>query len=193
MKSLFKLKFHFVVVAVFLCLLAGCSSKKEEKNTLGRLSKINEYQVVPLFSDDAIERDILNNHLIQILEKLGSVHISHDCFMNMPSTGAGMVISAEDSGRFKSGSIKIFAEGEIIINKQKAGCDVWTTHFIDPTAPYPVDTEQGIEFRYDKSAKSPDIKDVITQLVTQFAEQYRNDNPHLRPVFYIYDLLGEAT
>lgn len=183
-------------VLLCLLLLIGCSSKKEKMVPLGPLSQLNEYYVVPLLSVNApSEREILCSQLIKMLEKLGTVHISHECIFNMQSSGVGLVVSADDHGSYKEGSIKILAEGEVLINKYKASCDVWSTSFRDPTGAYPVDTENGIIFTKDESAKSPDMMDVVTQLVEEFVAQYQHDNPNQepKPVFYIYDLFIDAT
>jgi hypothetical protein len=177
-------------IFVFLCLallFTGCGSKKEKKTVFGPLSEIQQYQVIPLFPPDvASDRTSLFNHFIGTLEKLGTVHISTDYISHTPASSAVLVITIDEFEQSKTGSIKIFAEGEVLINKYKTSCDVWTTLYRDPTLPYPVDGDDGIVFRRDPTAESPDVKAVATQMVAQFAEQYRRDNPDSKPIFYVY-------
>ncbi len=179
----------YILLSIIL-LLTSCSSKKEETVALGPLSKIKEYLVIPVFApSNSSERELLCNHLKETLEKIGTVYVSNDCINALPSYGAGMVISVDEPDQHKKGSIKILAEGEVLINKQKASCDVWATHFYDPTLPQLIETENGIMFKKDETATSPDIKDVIAQMVTQFGTQYQHDNPGSKPVFHIYNLI----
>ncbi len=173
---------------VFLCLVllsAGCVSKKSAAS--GPLSEMKEYQVIPVLSYyETFDREMLFTHLVELLGQLGTVQISTGCFSDTPASSAMMVIALDEFDQFKSGSIKIFAEGEILVNKHKASCDVWETRFQDPTSSYPVEEENGIAFRRDPTAISPDVKAVATQMVEQFAKQYRQDNPASKPTFHVY-------
>jgi len=183
-------------ISVFLCLMfvfSGCISKKEKKDTLGPLAKINEFQVIPVFtSNQASERQVLLDHLVESLKKLGMVHISTDCMSEGPASSAGFVIAIGELAQAKTGSINIFAEAEIVINKHKTSCEAWTTFYQDPTLPYAVDEEDGIAFKRDPTAVSPDLKTVITQMVEQFSEQYRQDNPGSKPTFQVYSQMFSA-
>lgn len=175
---------------VFLCLVlvaTGCAPKKEKGATSGPLSAMKEYQVIPVLPHFKIsDRDMLFTHLVELLGQLGTVHISTGCFSDAPSSSAVMVIAIDEFEQIKNGSIKIMAEGEVLINKNKASCDVWETFFQDPTSSYPVKEENGIAFRRDLKAESPDLKAVATQMVEQFAKQYRLDNPKSKPTFHVY-------
>lgn len=180
---------------VFLCLMwlsLGCTSKKE-KNVCGPLSNVKEYQVLPVFiTSTTSDKEMLIEHLAGLLGKLGTVHISTSCISKVPSSYAGLVIAVGELERTKTGHINIVVEGEILANGYKTSCEAWTTRFYDPTLPYPVDEENGITFKKDTSAESPDLKMVITEMVGQFAEQYRNDNPGLKPIFYLYSQIFSA-
>jgi hypothetical protein len=182
--------------SIFLCLvslLLGCTSKKEEKGACGPLTKIKEYQVFPVFlPNNASDKEVLVGHLVALLEKLGTVHISTGCISEGPASCAGFMIAVDELVETKTGSINVVAEGEIVANKYKTSCEAWTTRFYDPTLPYPVDGENGIAFTKDLTAESPDLKTVITQMVGQFAEQYRHDNPESKPTFYVYTQLFSA-
>jgi hypothetical protein len=174
---------------VLLCLVlsTGCASKKEKRASSGPLSEIEQYQVIPVFSpSEASDKEVLINHLVEMLGKLGTVHISTGCISDIPASNAVLVITIDEFGQSKTGSIKIFAEGEVIVNKHKASCDVWTTLYHDPTLPYPINEENGIVFKQDLTAKSPDMKAVASQLVSQFAERYLRDNPESKPTFHVY-------
>jgi hypothetical protein len=176
---------------VLLCLVlsTGCASKKEKRASFGPLSEIEQYQVIPVFSPyEASDREILFTHLVEMLEKLGTVHVSTNCLSDIPASNAALIITVGEFGESKTGSIKIFAEGEVLINKHKINCDVWTTLYHDPTLPYPVNEGNAIAFKQDLAAKSPDVKAVASQLVLEFAEQYQRDNPESRPTFHVYKM-----
>ncbi|MBS0650844.1 MAG: hypothetical protein JSR93_06760 [Verrucomicrobia bacterium] len=177
-------------LSIFLCLTllsSGCLSKNENTTAVGPLNKVKDYVVIPLFLTNEIsEREILLNYLVESLEKLGNVDISTECIKDIPRYSAGLLISLSEFETSKTGSINIIAEGELFINKYKTSCDVWKTTYLDPTLPYPVDEENGIVFKRDSSAEMPNLKTIITQLIMQFSEQYRQDNPHSVPTFHIY-------
>lgn len=184
-------------ISVFLCLVlfsTGCVPKKEKGGTLGPLSKINEYQVTPLFLlSETSDREFMLNYLTELLEKSGTVDISTNCVNDTPGSCAGMLISISDLEQVKTGSINIFAEAEIVINKHKTSCEAWKTFFHDPTLPYPVDEKGRIAFKKDPTAESPDLKTVIAQMVEQFSEQYRQDNPGSKPTFHVYNQFLSTT
>jgi hypothetical protein len=56
-----------------------------------------------------------------------------------------------------------------------------------------METENGMMFKEDETAKSPDIKDVITQMIMLFAEEYQKDNPKSKPVFDVCNLSNPST
>ena len=177
-------------ISICLCmvlLFAGCVSKKEKEAAFGPLSKINEYQVFPLFLPNEVsDKKMLLAYLVELLGRLGTVHIATDCISDSSISSAGMVISLGESAQAKTGSINIFIDAEIIINKHKASCEAWKTFYHDPTLSYPVDEEEGMTFKKDLLAESPDLKIVINQMVEQFFKQYRQDNPVSTPTFRVY-------
>jgi len=169
-----------------ILLSSGCISKKEKSISYGPLSKIEEYIVVPLFlPNETSDKEILLEHLVELLGKLGTVHISTGCINEASASCAGLLISLGETGQTKTGSINIFADGEIVINKYKTSCEAWKTFYRDPTLPYPVDEGGKITFKQDPNAKSPDLKAVITQMLEQFAEQHRQDNPGSKPTCHV--------
>jgi hypothetical protein len=183
-------------LSVFVCLVllsSGCVSKKEKSATYGPLSKINEYQVLPVFFPrETSDKEILLDYLVEVLGKLGTVDIATGCINESLASCAGLVISIGENEQTKTGSINVFAEAEIVINKHKSSCEAWKTIFQDPTSAYPVDGKDGIAFVKDLTAISPDLKTVITQMVAQFAEQYRQDNPGSKPIFHVYSRMFSA-
>ena len=180
------------LICLFLCLVqlsTGCVSRKEKEAASGPLSKINEYQVIPLFLlNETSDKEFMLNHLVELLGKLGTVNITANCIGDIPDSCAGMLISISELEQTKTGSINIFTEAEIVINKHKTGCEAWKTFFHDPTLPYPVEEQGGIAFKKDPTAESPDLKSVINQMVEQFSEQYRQDNPGSKPIFHVHNL-----
>ncbi|MGE0670587.1 MAG: hypothetical protein AB7O89_06605 [Parachlamydiales bacterium] len=178
------------LLSILLCLVLlsnGCPPKKESKASIGPLNKVRDYVVIPLILTNEIsDREILFNYLVESLEKLGNVDISTECINNIPRSSAGFLISISELQTSKTGSIDIVAEGELVINKYKTRCNVWKTTYLDPTLPYPVNEENGIAFKKDSSAATPDLKTIITQMIIQFSEQYRQDNPDSIATFHIY-------
>lgn len=171
-----------------LALLAmSCEPKKEKKTGSGPLSAIQTYHVMPVcYSYDSADRETILDNVTEMLKKMGAVHISTGCVGNVPSSEAFLALSLGESEEGKKGEIKIFAESEVVANGFKSSSDVWATHFRDPTLAYPVDTEEGIVFKKDAEAKSPEISAVATQMLTEFIEKYQQDNPGSIPTFYIH-------
>jgi len=179
-------------IAVLLSLVVlsfGYGAKKEMKPVAGPLHSIQTYHVIPLwFFDDAAEEEGMRTHVAEILNKLGTVHLSTGDISDIPSDEACLMMTLDDSEASKSGKIKIFAESEVIANKYKTSSEIWRTYFVDPTLPYPVDTEDGIIFTRDVEAQSPDMATVAAQMMEQFSKQYQQDNPRVRPIFYLHNM-----
>jgi hypothetical protein len=187
-------KMKWITVFFYMVVLStGCVCKKEKGTPVGPLSQINKYQVIPLFlPNETSGKEVLIDHLVEVLGKLGTVHISTNCIDHSSASCGGMLISVGEFGSAKTGSINILADAEIAINKHKVSCEAWKTLFHDPTLPYPVDEEAGIAFKKDPLVESPDLKAVITQMIEQFSEQYRKDNPGSKPTFLVYSQFSSA-
>jgi hypothetical protein len=184
----------FIVFILMTTLGVATSKDTSTEADFGPLSKINEYQIIPLFLiDKTSDKEILLDHLVELLGKLGTVDISTYCIDNIPASSVGMLISLGGLEQAKTGSINIFADAEIVINKHKASCEAWKTFYHDPTLPYPIDEKDGLAFKKDPSAESPDLKVVITQMIEQFAEQYRQDNPGSKPTFHVDSKMFSAS
>lgn len=168
----------------------SCSSKKETKAAIGPLEGIQNYQVLStLFTsknpDKAFEQ------LVEILKELGEVQISTQCVNDIPSANAILFLSASEREDTKTGCMKVIVDAQALTNNYKTSCEVWATTFYDPTLPYPSIEENGVVFEQDESAKSPTMETVIAEMVTQFAAQFKHDNPGSKPAFQIYkQMLG---
>jgi hypothetical protein len=173
-----------------LCLILltfGYVSKKEKELPQGPLSKINSYQVAPLFyPHETATHEELNEHVIALLKTLGTVQVKADDTWDDSDSDAIMLFGLNEWGDSRDGSIKVLAQAEVIVNRQKICSEVWRSIFLNPAGTYPVDTEQGIAFIKDETAVCPDIKTIAAEIVEQFGTQYRQDNPGTQPTFYFH-------
>lgn len=186
------MKKNLLILLYLVFISFGCSPKKEKTVVSGPLKEIKTYRVIPLFfPNESTDKEVLFSHFVERLKQLGDVEITTNCITDIPASIALLCISVSEYENTKGGSIKVFAESEVVANGYKTSSDIWTTTFLDPTSAYPVIEENGISFRKDESSKSPDMEAVAVEMITEFAKQFKQDNPDSKPTFQIYKKIFE--
>lgn len=118
-------------------------------------------------------------------EKIGSVSISDKNILNVQDSWPVLVLSIEEDE--KRGSIRIYAETEILINHCRTGSEIWKKEFYDSeSSSIPVLLEDGtVGFR--KIEKSEEEKNLSfpARMIREFEQEYNKANSG-RPVFHIH-------
>lgn len=173
------------IFSLFLSLIfSGCKSNPSSETPL---TGIHQFKVVLFFSPYAkdLDRETFFKMAVASFQKAGDVRLINSDFLTSPAFSEPVLLLSYEGAN--AGSINVFAETEILINKQRIGSRIWNVDFAGAYSPVSIEM-QGDKLAF-KGPREPRAEispqEVIENLVSNFSKAYSNGNQE-RPSFDIF-------
>ncbi len=174
------IKFIFISAFAFLVFFNSAVA-----NANKYLKGISEFDVVLMFFTENDEtHQALWKETVSSLEKIGTVHISEKDINHAESSLPFLLLTID--GNDKQGSIIIFAEAELLINRSRISTKIWELDLKDSEkSAEPFLTEEGtIGFRKVRIPEEGINQSLPERMLGRFVKEYKIGNSR-RPVFHI--------